>query len=194
MGKYSKRKAAKQRKALTATIAVASAILVLLIAVLVILGRDKAPEEVVPGTTTEAPGASTVAGKVSNVKTLQVESVKEEGETVIVETTYGTVKYPYAFSDLVIVEAETFENHAVLEFKAEIDGTEYKLYTLIFNGEEGIPVGKLTVDGETYVVTALFHDVTGLSNDNMVTFYAVQETFNDVVNSLSENEGFTAED
>lgn len=191
MGKYDKKKAVKQRKMLTAAIAVASAILVLLIAVLLILGRDKAPEEVVPGTTTEAP----VTEIRSNVKAMLVESIQEEGDTVIVQTTYGTVKYPYAFSDLVIVEAQTFENHAVLEFKAELDGTEYKLYTLTFaldRGEEGIPVGELPVDGKTYVVTALFHDVTGLDDDNMVTFYAVQETFNDVVNSLSENEGFTA--
>ena len=193
MGKYSKKKAAKQRKMLTAAIAVASAVLVLLIAVLVILGRDQAPEEVVPGTTTEAP----VTEINSNMKPLLVENVKEQGDTVTVETTYGTVKYPYAFSDLVIVEAQTFENHAVLEFKAELGGTECKLYTLTFalaRDEEGIPVGKLKVDGETYVVTAMFHDVTGLDDDNLVTFSAVQETFNDVVNSLSDNEGFTAED
>ena len=190
MGKYIKKKAAKQRKVLTAAIGAISVVLVLLIVVLLCLGRDKAPEATVPGT--EAP----VTEQISNMKELLVESSTERGEVVTVETTYGTVKYPYAFSDLIIVEAETFENHAALTFKAELDGEQYNLYTLLFNGEEedSMPLGELLVDGETYVVTALFHDVTGLSDDNMVTFYAVQETFNDVVNSLSENSGFTAED
>ena len=189
MGKYNKRKAAQQRKILTVALAGLSALLILLVIVLVGLNRGNKPEEVVPGTTEAA-----ATELISNMKLLQVESTKEQGENVIVATTYGTVKYPYAFSDLVIVEAETFMNHAALEFKAEIDGQEYKLYTLLFNGEEGMPVGKLLVDGETYVVTALFHDVTELSGDNLVTFYAVQETFNDVVNSLADNGGFTAED
>lgn len=192
MGKYSK-KVSKQRKVLTAVIAALSAVLVLLIIVLMCLGRGEEPEKVEPGTT-EGTMASTVAEEVSKVKELLVESVTERDDAMLVVTTYGTVKYPYAFSDLMTVEAETFEDYAVLEFGATIGGTVHKLYTLIFNGEEGIPVGTLLVDGETYVVTALFHDVSGIGDDGMVTFYATQETFNDVVNSLSENQGFTAAD
>ena len=44
------------------------------------------------------------------------------------------------------------------------------------------------------MVTAQFHDASGIDEDSMITFNAVQETFNDVVNSLFENEGFTAAD
>lgn len=189
--KKSSKKATRQRKVLTAVVAVLSAVWVLLIAALVYLNhnQNQTPKETVPGTT-----EGSVAGVTSQVKQLLVENVTEQGDTVIVTTTYGTVKYPYAFSDLISVEAETFETHAVLKFSAEIEGEKHKLYTLIFNGEEGMPVGTLLMDGESYTVTALFHDAAGISDDNMVTFYAAQEAFNDVVNSLSENEGFTAED
>lgn len=190
MGKYSKKKkATKQRKVLTIACVAASAVLVLLIVVLACLNQGKGPENVGPGANED-----TMAGATSSVKELLVESVTEQGDAVIVVTTYGTVKYPYAFSDLISVEAETFADHAALDFLAEIEGEKHKLYTLTFHVEEGMVVGTLEIDGETYLVTAQFHGAAGLSDDSMVTFYAAQETFNDVVNSLSDNEGFTAED
>ena len=130
----------------------------------------------------------------SEVKELLVQNVTEENDTVLVETTYGTVRYPYAFSDILSVESENRGDHAVLEFNAAIDGETHKLYTLYFNSEEGMPVGILRIDNKTYVVSAEFHDANGISDLNMATFYAAQETFNDVVNSLSENENFKAGD
>ena len=199
MGKYSK-KVMSQRKVLTTVSIVLSVILVLLIILLVGLNREQTPEVSVPDTTeatVETPteeATEEITQEVSKTKELVVESVTEQEETVIVDTTYVTVKYPYAFSDLMSVEAETFEDHAALEFGAVIAETTYKAYTLYFDGEEGMPVGTLQLDGETYVVTAQFHEVSGVGKDDMTTFYAAQETFNDVVNSLSENEGFTAAD
>lgn len=130
----------------------------------------------------------------SEVKELLVQNVTKQDNMVLVETTYGTVRYPFAFSDIMSVEAENHGNYAALEFSAMIDGETYKLYTLYFNSEDGVPVGTLRYDSETYVVTAEFHDASGISDLNMVTFYAAQETFNDVINSLSENENFRAED
>ena len=200
MGKYSK-KASLQWKGLTTVCIVLGVVLALLIVLLVCLDHDKAPEMSMPENTEAAATTPTeeateeITEAVPEGKALLVESVEEEEDTVIVVTTYVTVKYPYAFSDLMSVEAQTFEDHAALEFGANIGQTTYKAYTLYFNGsEEGMPVGTLQLDGETYVVTAQFHDVTGLGKDDMTTFYAAQETFNDVVNSLAENEGFTAAD
>ena len=196
-----KKKAEQQRKALTAVIAVLAAVLVLLIAALVYLNRDKTPGETVPGTTAgttagtpEGTTAGTEPEATSQVKELLVETVTERADFVVVTTTYCTVKYPYAFSDLIFVEAKTLEAHAELQFSAEIDGEKYRVYTLYFNGEEGMPLGTLQIDGESYGVTAMFHEVTGLDDDDMISIYAAQETFNDVVNSLPENQGFTAED
>lgn len=192
MGKYSK-KVSPQRKILTAVCGVLGVVLAVLIVMLIGMNRDTAPEEQIPGTTAGSVPTTTAAAE-PKMKELLVESVTEEGAAVFVKTTYGMVQYPYAFSDLISVEAATFEDYAVLDFCATLEDTAVKLYTLMFNTGEGIPVGTLLVDGETFVVTAQFHDAIGIGNDSMVTFYAVQETFNDVVNSLSENEGFTAAD
>lgn len=184
-----KKKASMQRKVLMAVNATLSVVLVLLIVVLIFLIQGDTHENVVPNATEDSTPV-----ELSNMKELLVERVTKHEDAMIVETTYGTVKYPYAFSDLINVEAKTFKDYAVLEFSAAIDDTDYKLYTLFFNGEADMPIGKILVDGKTYAVTAQFHDVSGISDDDMVTFYAAQETFNDVVNSLSANEGFTAQD
>lgn len=188
MGKYTSKRGL-QRKGLMVICAVLAVVLTLLIGMLVHLIAGETPGDQGHGTST-----GPVSGEVSRLKELLVQSVTEQEDAMHVVTTYGTVKYSYAFSDIICVEAETFEDYAVLEFGAMIDGKVVKLYTLIFNGLEGIPVGTLQVDGETFAVTAQFNDGSGVSGDSMVTFYAAQETFNDVVNSLSENEGFTTAD
>ena len=190
MGKYS-RKVSPQRKILAAVSAVLVVILVLLIVWLIWLKPDKAPAVSVPDST-EGTVAAQTEETLSQMKELLVEKVTEQEDAVLVSTTYVAVKYPYAFSDIVSVETETFEDYAVLEFGAIIGDATHKAYSLIFNGEEGMPVGTLQHDGETYVITVQFHDADGVGEENMATFYAAQETFNDVVNSLSENKGFTA--
>ncbi len=197
MGRYSK-KVSSQQKVLTTVSIALGVVLVLLVVLLVCLGSGKTPEASVPdsteGTMTAPAETTPTEETLPKMKELLVESVEEQEDIVLVNTTYVTVKYPYAFSDIMSVEAQTFEDYAVLEFGAIIHDTTHKVYTLFFNGEEGMPVGTLQLDGETYVVTAQFHDVSGMNEDSMITYYAAQETFNDVVNSLSENEGFTAAD
>lgn len=195
MGRYSK-KVNSRWNVLTTVSVVLGVVLVLLIVLLVCLGSGKKPGVAVPDSTESivtAPAQTTPTEEtLPKMKELLVESVEEQEDIVLVNTTYVTVNYPYAFSDIVSVEAQTFEDSAVLEFGAIIHDTTHKAYALFFNGEEGMPVGTLLLDGETYVVTAQFYDASGISEDSMITFYAAQETFNDVVNSLSENEGFTA--
>lgn len=185
MTKYGNSNAAQRNKLMIICIAL-GVVLALLIVMVVCLHLNQTPEnDKTDGTT---------AGETSGIQELLLESVTEQGDAVLVVTTYGTVKYPYAFSDLLSVEAETFEKYAVLDFGATIDGTMHKLYKLMFNSEEGMLIGTLQKDGETYVVTAQFYEMSGVSGDSVITFNAAQETFNDVVNSLSENEGFTAVD
>lgn len=178
MGKYSK-KSSFRHKGLVVCIVLAVVLVLLIALVLRGLFTGSAPD---------------TAGDRSPLKELDVESVTEQEDSVLVTTTYGTVRYPFAFSDIMCVEAETFDDHAVLMFNAIIDGVLVKLYALQFNGTEGIPVGTLEVDGEEYAVTSLFYNENRISDNNMATFYAVQETFNDVLVSLSENEGFTVSD
>ena len=153
------------------------ALAVLLVVVVWFLSRDKAPDSSAP----------------AEVQELVVESVTPQGSDVVVATTYGTVKYPYAFSDIMSVEAKNFGSYAALEFSAKIGEKSYKLYDLLFNSEEGSPLGTLEYNGETYTVTAQFHGVSNIDDNHAVTFYAAQETLNDVASSLAENENFTAE-
>jgi len=185
MATYGKNNSA-QRNRLMIICVVLGVVLALLIVMAVCLSQNKTPGN-------DKTDDTTAAG-TSGMKELLVESVTEQKDAVLVVTTYGTVQYPYAFSDLLSVEAETFEEYAVLDFSATIDGAVHKLYKLIFNGEEGVPIGTLQNDGETYVITAEFYEMSGVSGDAVITFNAAQETFNDVVNSLFDNEGFTAAD
>lgn len=175
MGKHSKKNNLNSR-GLKVTCIVLAVVLVLMIAVLAVLLKNQGPG----------------SNAASQMKELIIQSTAEQENSIVVSTTYGTVKYPFAFSDLLVVEAVTFADYAVLEFHAMIDDAEVKLFALFFNGTDGMPIGTLQVDGDTYVVTSQLYEAENISDDNMVTFYAAQETFNDVLSSLSENKGYTA--
>lgn len=156
-----------------------------------------APAQTTQGTqntTTTVKPPETDAPEVPPIKELTVLSVEEQGDAVLVNTSYCTLRYPYAFSDLIGVEAVTEKDRAALKFTANISGAIVELYTLRFDHADGIPVGTLTVDGEdsSFTVTVVFAEAAqSLSQESLTTFYAVQETFNDVVVSLAENAGFT---
>ena len=125
--------------------------------------------------------------------TLEIGESVEDGDAVVVSTTYGSVRYPFAFSDLIHFVAENDADHAMLEFTADIDDVEAPLYTIVFNGQEGILLGSMSIpDSEEPVpVYAELHaPEEELEEGDLATFYAAQETFNDVVVSLGENEGF----
>lgn len=173
MGKYSKKQQKKKKNMRPVWKVVLALVLGALVVCAVAIGFSR--------NTTE---------EKTPVKELLVQSIQEQEDTVLVETTYGTVKYSAAFSEIIDVKAETFPDHAVLTFHVVMDEAVEKLYALYFNADEGVPVGTLEVDGEVYVVTSQFYDAKNLSEENMITFYAAQETINDVLISLSENEGF----
>lgn len=126
------------------------------------------------------------------LKELTVNAVLEQENQVRVQTSYGTVCFPFAFSDVIQVEAKNLGSAAALCFYAKIDGDTHKLLTLWFNRDEHIPIGSLLVDGKEVSVTAELFDVPfGLDQGERNTFLAAQECFNDIVVSLYEIEGFT---
>jgi hypothetical protein len=136
--------------------------------------------------------SSSAAGVTVPVKKLQILSVEEQTDYMIVTTTYCAVKFPYAFSDIIGVKAETCGNYAKMDFTATVGENEVMLYTLFFNKATGIPVGTLMVDGTTYTVTAEIYDMDQINDEYRLTFQAAQETINDVIVSLGENSGFVA--
>lgn len=125
---------------------------------------------------------------------LTVLSVENEGDFMVVDTTFGQVKYPFAFSDLIEIEAVNEENLAALVFLARIGDHTYPLFTVSFGDCEGIPLGTLMLpDEEIRNVSVQFATVEETElGDNLNSYYAAQEVFNDVIVSLEENAHFTA--
>lgn len=123
---------------------------------------------------------------------LRVESLEEVEDQVIVKTSYCEVRYPFAFSDVILVTAENQPESARLLFCASVNDAEYPMFSIIFGGTEGIPVGTLTLDDGTVLsVTAqVFAADESLEPDTLHTFYAAQETLNDVISSLMDVKGF----
>lgn len=175
---------AQRKKLTTVCVTLATVLLVLFCVVLVLPDNDVQPSQP-PGTTGYIPDDQTAP-----VKELVIQDLTEQGNVMVVTTNYCTVSYSIAFSDIIGVKTETSKDCAKLNFCATIDGNEAALYTLLFGGEEGMPIGSVRVDDRVYTVTVLFHDGDGIQEEGMITFYAAQETFNDVIASLKKSDTF----
>ena len=173
--------AKKTQKKLIVTCGVLSAVLLMLIIVVACVWKGY----MTPQTTTAADGGNTV-----EIQKLEITSSVQDGDRMLVSTTYGTVYYSAAFSDMIYVEAGNHGNYTQLDFKVVINGETKPIYSLLFERNSGIPVGTLTVNGNRYMVTAVIHSPEGVGEADRLSFYAAQETFNDVMNSLAENSGF----
>lgn len=127
------------------------------------------------------------------LKELTVGELTRQGEMMVGQTSYLNFEFPYAFSDLIGVDAINQGNQTALAFFARIDGKERPLYTIWFNGNEGEGAGTLDLrDGEKPVlVTVVFYKPgTELSEDAQTTYYATQETVNDVLASMQKDNNF----
>ena len=125
---------------------------------------------------------------------LIVESVEQEDQMMVITTSYCVLKYPFAFSDMIRVMAAEQEDRAELLFCAYLNKAEYPLFSIIFDGAGGIDVGTLKLDdGTTVSVTAqIFEADTSIDPTMLTSFYAAQETINDVISSLYAVDGFVA--
>lgn len=163
------------------------AVLLLLIVMAVVLPNNAGNEMGSTGTgetTSTAPMAEMI-----------IHSVQEQGEWIYVSTSYCDFRYPFAFSDLITVEACSEADRVALIFSAHMNETFEPLYTLWINGGEGHPAGFLSVDGQSYQMNVEFHSPRGdLVSEYLPTFYAAQETLNDVLNSMLDAGIFTYTD
>ena len=138
------------------------------------------------------------APEESGFPKLEVLSDKEDSNWVQVETTYGTFRYPAAFSDIIKVNTVTEKESAQLQVMLLTGEVELAVYTLYYNYEgndAAIPCGKLklTDESEEMTVSVVFENAPeSLSADWLSTFYAVQETFNNVIVSMAEDSRFVA--
>ena len=164
-------------------------ILGLLVTLLLVIenGREPARPDS-PSTTESTPDAQT-----GTSEQLEIERIEEQGDSVVVITNFCRVKYPYAFSDLVQVEQINSDEKVALRFYAVINGKRMDLYELVFGGEGNLQVGALIrpyVLEPMLVYAEIFSEPSDLKEDERIAFIAARETFDDVVNSLQENELF----
>ena len=125
---------------------------------------------------------------------LKIEATSESGSWIVVETTYGELRYPYAFSELISVNATSSKDSAQLQFVSEINGADVVVYTIYYNEEIGSKLGEFDLGGEIgkVSVSVVFETASdSIPEEWLTTFYATQETFNDVLASISEDIRFT---
>ena len=125
---------------------------------------------------------------------LEILSAKEDGEWVTVDSTFGSFRYPTAFSDVLRVEAVEQGESASLRFVARIAAKDVTVYTLHYGKATGIRCGTLRLSNtaeEIAVYADLAEKPAGVPDDWASTFYAAQETFNDVLSSMTEDSRFT---
>jgi len=130
----------------------------------------------------------------SDEKTLIIESIVEEADWIVVTTSHGKFKYPFAFSDLINVEEIKSSNGDVgVVFSMLMEEEKIPVYTILYGSNKGSVCGSLSLlnDKEPISVSVVFNDVPdGFSDDWKKTFYAVQETFNEVLFSMEEGGNF----
>lgn len=164
-----------------------AAILLILIAILFIVGDNQKDSN--KESTPQTSNVETATGHMDELELLSVETVDS---SVVITTNYGTMRYSAAFVDIMQVEVENLDACAQLVFSVLIDGAWHKIYALMINVKDELLVGHWTIGDTVYPVSAILYAPEGIRDDELLTFYAAQETFNDIMFSLEENKGFAS--
>lgn len=159
-------------------------------------GKETGGETTQAPETTAAPTVveTTVPTEAPEKAQLAVDSIEEQGDMMVVNTPYCVLKYPFAFADLIQVEALNNGDAGELVFSAKLDLSDYRLFSIVFGGSGDILLGTMMLpdrEEAVEVYATLYQIDETLSADFVNTFNAAQECFNDVMVSLMENEGFT---
>ena len=113
-------------------------------------------------------------------------NISEQNHMVIVATEYGKIQYSFAMSDVIRIVPIRYSDHASFEFRGILGDEEALLYTLWIGKDQGTPAGFATDRSgnlhETYFEMA--KAPKGLQESDRNTFYAAQETINDVLSTF----------
>ncbi len=171
------------------------AVAVVILTALLLCGNSKNEAPVVL-----ASDSATEAAQVPNEsyataqKELLIYEVEATNDDILIKTSYGDMRFPYSFSDIIRVDAVSNDTTKALEFSVDLADAVYPIYTISFTDPEGMCIGSLLLPEERkpYYVTVTLHapDET-LQGDDLLTFQAAQETFNDIWVSMMDNDGFT---
>lgn len=195
MGKYDKDNTAASGWKGKGNLIGCLAAVVALVVVLTVFLSGKTPEDQEQTESIQSSASEDASSDPAQTRLPGLElTVEQEGQMMVITTSYCVLKYPFAFSDVIRVTAENQADQAALLFCAWLNNTEYPMFSIVFDGNGGILVGTLKLDDGTVVsVTAqLFEADEAMEPDMLKSFYAVQETINDIIQSLAENEHFTS--
>jgi len=170
--------------------------IVLVIALVVLLMSIGSKDDALPEVKVHeiTPTETRIEATGEYIPKLFLMSRNESDESVEIKTSYCTMKYPIAYADLVEAVVVDANSKKVVEFYARLNGGHYLLYTISFTETEGELIGTLELEGseEPLELRAIFHEASEeLVGDDLISFRAGQETFNDVWTSLAENTRFT---
>lgn len=205
MGKYESPKPAKavgQKKKWIIVIFMAIVVVALALVAMFLGGKGTSAQETLPTEQEQVSNATeaviqTVPATEATVPTrkeLTIDSVEQQNDMMVLKTSYGTVKYSFAFSDLIEIVATNQDTQAALEWFVLVGEEKYPLFTISFNGSEGELLGTMVVEADKPAeqVRMLFFAADGnLEDAELQTFYAAQEVLNNVIASLTDNETFT---
>jgi len=169
------------------------AVIVLLAAILINNNDDPAAEVIVHEENgTQVLNETPAQSESAKTPELRLNAHTEKGDIVEIDTTYCTLSFPFAYSDLVEEELVDNSERTAIDFYAVLGNERYPIYTVSFCAEGDIVLGTLQLDGwDCEVRASIAAEATGLEGDDMISFHAAQETFNDIWNSLVANENFT---
>lgn len=187
-----------------ATFAVIIAILVAVIIIMLVAQNADEPEETLPsipiGTGEDqiyVPLDTTPFNSEIKMPELEIISVEDGDPNVNLKTNYCELHYPSMYYDLLKTDVYFGDGTGCIIFSANLGSYYATVYNIIFNGEDGRTVGTLQLEGidEPIRVSVAFYEPSNtVLGEALESFYAAQETFNDIISALRENENFTFTD
>ena len=125
------------------------------------------------------------------------EAAAEQTEQLEFDTAYCKLQFPAQWKDMVTVQELQGENAVSEVFSCVLGGREFPLFTIHFgNAGEGDLFGYLTANGEktaVYVQCVPFAGDESLSENEEFMIYAMMEGVNDVLASIENHRGYSAE-
>lgn len=166
-------------------------VLIVLIVVAVKMGTEQTPDTPDVPQTSQSVGETQIPLVAGPMDEMMIDAVEEGEDAMYVTTSYINFTYPYAFSDLLVIEEVNEESCVGLTVSVFLQGRNEKTYTIWINSDRGMPVGALHRGEKTYRVSMEMYDPReNMSEVYLSTFYAVQETLNDVLQSMAADGDF----
>lgn len=130
---------------------------------------------------------------LTNVPEFTINSSFEDNDCIVLETTYGDFRYSKSLTDIICFETSNTGNFSQLDAFVVINEKKVLAYTIYFNKNKGTYCGIFNLN-ENYKSIAVYITFEQLSSsipaESENSFYAVQDTVNDVISSMRENGTF----